>query len=801
MAVDFLSDEQAAGFGRFPDEVPREDLERFCWLDDADLSVAGRRRGMHNRLGFAVQLATVRVVGRFLTDPLVVPWPVVESLAGQLGIADASALKLYAQRGQTGYEHAAEISAVYGYVDFADPVKYEQLRLFLSARAWTSSEGPVRLFERAALWLRERKVLLPGVSTLTRLVAEIRAGANDRLYAVLINAAGPALIQGLEALLRIEDGSRLTAWERLRTGPSRVSVPELLRQLDRLTRLQALGVGTIDVETVPAGRMNALARYGLAGKASALQGLLGQRRGATLLCAVRALTSEVADDLCDALDAIVTERVVRKVARESTAARLKSLPRLSRASLQLAQAATTLVEVLGNTEYSRAKAASVLAKQVSLPELRAAIDVVTDLVNPDGSAGDTVAEMMRRFTTVRSFLPALASAKPFGATAGGAPTLAAVGALPDVLDGRKTDPSQVDLSVVSPAWQRLIEGAGGIDRRAYTVAVMDAVHKALRRRDIFVVGGRRWGDPRARLLTDPAWQATKNETLTSLQLPEEPAAHLEGVRHSLDARYRAAADQLTNNTAVRIDDAGKVHLSPLEAKTIPESLTQLRGLVSAMLPQVDLPDVLVEVHSWTGFLSEFSHVSEASARMDQLDVSVAAILVAEACNVGLTPVVKDGHPALTRGRLAHVDQHYVRADTLRWANSRLVQAQSALGLAKRWGTGLLTSVDGMRFVVPVATVNAGANPRYFGRGRGLTWLNYLNDQVAGLGAVVVPGTVRDSLHILDGLLDLDGGQRPEMVATDTASYSDQIFGLFTLLGYRFSPRLAGLPDQPCSEKR
>ena len=120
----FLSDEQAAGFGRFPDEVSREDMERSCWLDDADLSVAGRRRGMHNRLGFAVQLATVRVVGRFLTDPLVVPWPVVESLAGQLGIADASAFKLYAQRGQTGYEHAAEISAIYGYVDLADPVTY-----------------------------------------------------------------------------------------------------------------------------------------------------------------------------------------------------------------------------------------------------------------------------------------------------------------------------------------------------------------------------------------------------------------------------------------------------------------------------------------------------------------------------------------------------------------------------------------------------------------------------------------------------------------------------------------------------
>jgi hypothetical protein len=30
----------------------------------------------------------------------------------------------------------------------------------------------------------------------------------------------------------------------------------------------------------------------------------------------------------------------------------------------------------------------------------------------------------------------------------------------------------------------------------------------------------------------------------------------------------------------------------------------------------------------------------------------------------------------------------------------------------------------------------------------VTWLNAVNDQFAGIGAVVVPGTVRDSLYIL-----------------------------------------------------
>lgn len=109
-----------------------------------------------------------------------------------------------------------------------------------------------------------------------------------------------------------------------------------------------------------------------------------------------------------------------------------------------------------------------------------------------------------------------------------------------------------------------------------------------------------------------------------------------------------------------------------------------------------------------------------------------------------------------------------------------------------WGNGLLASVDGPRFVRSISTA---PSPKYFGFKRGITWLNAANDQVAGIGQMVVPGTPRDSLHILDMLLNLDGGVKPEMVATDNASYSDIMFGLFRILGYNFSSRFKDLDDQ------
>lgn len=146
------------------------------------------------------------------------------------------------------------------------------------------------------------------------------------------------------------------------------------------------------------------------------------------------------------------------------------------------------------------------------------------------------------------------------------------------------------------------------------------------------------------------------------------------------------------------------------------------------------------------------------------------------------------------GRLSHVDQNYLRAETHAAANALLIEAQAQVPIAQLWGGGLLASVDGLRFVVPVRTLNAGPSPKYFGHKRGLTWLNAVNDQVSGIGAQIVPGTPRDSLHILDVLLNLDAGPKPELIATDEASYSDMVFGVFSILGYRFSPRIADLGD-------
>jgi hypothetical protein len=257
------------------------------------------------------------------------------------------------------------------------------------------------------------------------------------------------------------------------------------------------------------------------------------------------------------------------------------------------------------------------------------------------------------------------------------------------------------------------------------------------------------------------------------------------------------AANFPHTPAVRIESCNgkdRLVLSPLDKLDEPPSLSALRAAIAARLPRVDLPDLLLEIAERTHFAKAFTHVSEGTAQVKGLTLSLCAVLLAEACNIGIEPLVRPDIPALHRTRLDWINQNYIRHETLTEGNALLVAAQNGIPLVHSWGGGDVASADGMRFVVPVRTVHASPTPKYFGRHRGVTYYNLMSDQGTGLNAMIVPGTLRDSLVLLSVLLEQQTELQPTQIMTDTGAYTDVIFGLFRLLGYRFSPRLADIGD-------
>lgn len=485
MPVEFLSDEEAAAYGAFSGAPSVAKLDRFFLLDDADRELVRRRRGDTYRLGFAVQLGTVRFLGTFLADPLAVPWSVPEYVARHLGITDPSVVKVYGTRASTQWEHTAEIRTAYGYVDFG--AREARLREFLLARAWTRPERPTAVFDQAVAWLRRCRVLLPGVSVLARFVSQVRAESASRLYSTIADGVDPELGKRLSALLTVPAGCRVSELERLRKAPARASGPEMVRALDRASEIIGLGVGAIDLSRVPAGRLGLLARQGLSTDAAMLRRLPAARRTATLVAVVGALTVTAVDDVLDLFAVLMATKLIGRADRASVRDRLRSLPRLTRASATLAAATRVLLDLVEEGSEDDGAGADPgqlwqkLNGMISRDGLAAAVAVIAELISDNGEDADRGrrVELVKRYATVRPFLLMLPQVLPLDSSDAGRPVLTAVRGLGELVGRKRVRRDELIDSVVTGSWKALVYDnpdlpAGSVDYRAYALCVLEA---------------------------------------------------------------------------------------------------------------------------------------------------------------------------------------------------------------------------------------------------------------------------------------------------------------------------------------
>ncbi|MFT4718379.1 MAG: TnpA family transposase [Rickettsiales bacterium] len=804
MPVNFLTQDQKESYGKFPDEIDEYDLAKYFLLDERDLEFISEKRSLQNKFGFALQIAIIRFLGMSIIDFSLVPHNAKRFIADQIDVSNTKLLNQYSSRDQTRREHIAQIRKFYGYRELNEDNWLFRLNRLLYYKVWLADERPSLLFDLSVSWLLHNKILLPGASTLERIISKIRERIYNRIWELLYQLPSDFHKRKLESLIKISKNKRFSDFDNYRKGAFHVSSNSINEQIKRYLSLRKFGISKLDFSKIPEIHLRNLARYSSLVSINKISRMSEEKKVAILLTFVKHYEIEAIDETLDLFDLIISELILSSK-RTGQKKRLRSLKDLDQSALLLAEFCYNLLVKLdsnnGNNNQLLDFTQLIKSNNSSIEQISNSINVINEIARPnDDKFSD---EMVEQHGKIKRFLPDFLKYINFESTNSGKIIFDIIQYLRKNFNKKNNynfaNNTDIPTRFINKNWNRLIYDKNNhFNQKAYILAFVIKMHDLLKRRDIYVPNSKRWNDPRMKLLQGEEWRKNKTKICHLLGRSIKSDQDVNNLTLLMDRTYKRVIDNFDDNSLIRIDNSKKppsITIENLSKIEEPESLTILRKQVNNLLPRISLSELILEIDAHTGFCNEFTHASDEKARAKDIKTSISAVLFTESSNIGFEPIIKDNVPSLTRHRLSWTKQNFIRLENITKSNNKLVNYQSNIPIVKYWGTGEVASVDGLRFVVPVKTIRAKANKKYFHRKKGITWYNFMSDQFAGFHGVVITGTLRDSIFLLEGILEQQTGLRPTEIMTDTSGASDLIFGLFLLLGYQFSPRLADAGEE------
>ena len=776
-----LSAAERASLLALPDT--EDELIRHYTFSEVDLSLIGQRRGDANRLGVAVQLCLLRFPGQGLLSDAAVPAPLVQWIAQQLR-TDPGCWPQYAEREETRREHLLELRAYLSLEPFG-LAHYRQAVRTATELALQTDKGIV-LAASVLDALRHRHIILPALDVIERVCAEAITCANRRIYEALSEPLSDVHRRRLDDLLKRRGNGKMTWLAWLRQSPAKPNSRHMLEHIERLKAWQALDLPQGIERLIHQNRLLKIAREGGQMTPADLARFEVQRRYATLVALAIEGMATVTDEIIDLHD-----RIIGKLFNAAKNKHQQQFQASGKAINDKVRLYGRVGQALLEAKQSGADPFAAIESVLSWDAFAASVGEAQKLAQP--AQFDFLHRIGESYSTLRRYAPQFLEVLTLRAAPAAKGVLGAI----DVLRGMNADnarkvPADAPTAFVKPRWARLVLTDEGIDRRYYELCALSELKNALRSGDVCVQGSRQFKDFEDYLVPAGKFAAMKLASQLPLAVDTDCEQYLQS-RLSLLEQQLATVNRLA--TANELPDAiittgSGLKVTPLDA-AVPETAQALIEQAAALLPHVKITELLMEVDEWTGFTRHFTHLKTGGSAPDK--ALLLTTILADGINLGLAKMA-ESCPGTTYARLSWLQAWHIRDETYSSALAELVNAQLGQPFAGNWGDGTTSSSDGQRFKAGGRAESTGhINPKY-GSDPGRMFYTHISDQYAPFSAKVVNVGVRDSTYVLDGLLYHESDLAVEEHYTDTAGFTDHVFGLMHLLGFRFAPRIRDLAD-------
>ncbi|MCM3598006.1 Tn3 family transposase [Robertmurraya korlensis] len=766
-------------------QIPEDEwiLGTYFTFSKRDLEIVNKRRREENRLGFAVQLAVLRYPGWPYTHIKSIPESVIHYISKQIG-ATPSSISLYPQRENTLWDHLKELRSEYDFVTFTLR-EYRIAFKHLHQLAFENGDA-IHLLHECIDFLRKNKIILPAITTLERMVWEARAMAEKKLFNTVSQSLTNEQKGKLEEIITSqhpsESNKTILGW--LKEPPGHPSPETFLKVIERLEYIRGMELETVQISHLHRNRLLQLSRLGSRYEPYAFRDFQENKRYSILTVYLLHLTQELTDKAFEIHDRQILS-LLSKGRKAQEEIQKQNGKKLNEKVIHF----TNIGQALIKAKHEKLDVFEVLESVIEWNSFVSSVEEAQELARP--ADYDYLDLLQKRFYSLRKYTPTLLRVLEFHSTKANEPLLQAVEIIRGMNEsGKRKVPDDSPVDFISKRWKKhLYEDDGTtINRHYYEMAVLTELREHVRAGDVSIVGSRQYRDFEEYLFSEDTWNQTKENTRLSVSLSFED--YMTERTSSLNKRLKWLATNSNKLDGVSLEK-GKLSIARLE-KDVPEEAKKFSASLYQMLPRIKLTDLLMDVAHLTGFHEQFTHASNNRKPDKEETIIIMAALLGMGMNIGLSKMA-EATPGLTYKQLANVAQWRMYEDAMNKAQAVLVNFHHKLQLPFYWGDGTTSSSDGMRMQLGVSSLHADANPHY-GTGKGATIYRFTSDQFSSYYTKIIHTNSRDAIHVLDGLLHHETDLNIEEHYTDTAGYTDQIFGLTHLLGFKFAPRIRDLSD-------
>lgn len=299
MPEHWITEAERVRLTSFPAVMPEADVVTFFTLTESDHRLLAGLHGEANRLGFALQLCTLRYLGFVPDDLQKSPAPVVRFLARQLAVSPAS-FHSYGERSQTRTDHLQEIENHLGFHKASATEKHAIAR-WLQERA-LEHDRPLLLLQLLCERRHAQKIVRPGLTLLERSVTGARQQAQTITWELIAPLLSAEDCKKLDQLLVVHEKYGLTPLTWYRTGATSHSAGAILNALEKIAELQAMGLAGHDLGALTPNRLKLLARIGRRATNQALARMTPERRDPILLTFLHQTLTDTIDEAVDLYD-------------------------------------------------------------------------------------------------------------------------------------------------------------------------------------------------------------------------------------------------------------------------------------------------------------------------------------------------------------------------------------------------------------------------------------------------------------------------------------------------------------------